>query len=81
MIKARELYEAALRADPNWARPLTGLAVVDWYEARRGWSASREDSIRSGMALAERAIQVDPNEPIGYQVLSNLLFLTGQRMS
>ena len=36
LIKSRELREAARRADPNWARPLAGLALVDWYEARRG---------------------------------------------
>ena len=78
MIKARELYEAARRADPNWSRAVAGLAAIDWYEARRGWSASREDSIRSGMALAERAIQMDPNEPTGYMQLGNLLFLIDQ---
>jgi len=78
MIKARELYEAARRADPNWALPVAALAQPDWYEARRGWSASREDSIRSGMALAERAIQMDPNDPSGYMALGNLLFLVGQ---
>jgi len=78
MIKSRALGKAARRADPNWARPLAELALVDWYEARRGWSASREDSIRSGIALAERAIQMDPNEPLGYQALGNLLFLIGQ---
>jgi adenylate cyclase len=78
MIKARELDEAAQHADPNWSRPVASLALVDWYEARRGWSASRKDAIRSGMALAERAIQMDPNDPLGYQALGNLLFLIGQ---
>jgi adenylate cyclase len=28
--------------------------------------------------LAERAIQMDPNDPLGYQALGNLLFLIGQ---
>jgi adenylate cyclase len=78
LIKSRELHEAARRADPNWSRPVASLALVDWFEARRGWSASREDSIRSGIALAERAIQMDPNDPLGYQALGNLLFLIGQ---
>jgi tetratricopeptide (TPR) repeat protein len=30
------------------------------------------------MALAERAIQMDPNDPSGYMALGNLLFLVGQ---
>jgi TolB-like protein/cytochrome c-type biogenesis protein CcmH/NrfG len=78
MIRARELYEAAHRADPDWARPLAGLASVDWYEAKQGWSLSREASIQSGIALAKQAIQMDPDEPQGYQTLGNLYALTGQ---
>jgi hypothetical protein len=48
MIRARELYEAAHQADPNWSRPVAGLVSVDWYEAKQGWSTSREESIQSG---------------------------------
>jgi adenylate cyclase len=78
MIRARELYEAAHRADPDWARPLAGLASVNWYEAKQGWSLSRETSIQTGIELARRAIQMDPDEPQGYQTLGNLYALTGQ---
>jgi adenylate cyclase len=78
MIRARELYEAANRADPNWSRPIAVLASIDWYEAKKGWSASREKSITSGMELAKRAIQMDPNDPLGYQALGNLYRLSGQ---
>jgi TolB-like protein/class 3 adenylate cyclase/Tfp pilus assembly protein PilF len=78
MIRARELYEAARQADPNWSRPVAGLASVDWYEAKQGWSTSREESIQSGMTLAQRAIQMDPDSPLGYQTLGNLYALTGQ---
>ena len=66
MIRARELYGAANKADPNWSRPIAGLASVDWYEAKQGWSASKENSIKSGMELAEQAIRMDPNDPLGY---------------
>jgi adenylate cyclase len=78
MIRARELYEAARQADPNWSRPLAGLASIDWYEAKQGWSTSKEESIKSGMKLAQRAIQMDPDSPLGYQTLGNLYALTGQ---
>lgn len=78
MIRARELYEAAHQADPGWARPVAGLASVDWYEAKQGWSASKEESIKSGMELAKEAIRMDPDEPQGYQTLGNLYALTGQ---
>jgi TolB-like protein/class 3 adenylate cyclase/Tfp pilus assembly protein PilF len=78
MIRARELYEAANKADPNWSRPIAVLASIDWYEAKKGWSTSREKSIESGMELAERAIQMDPKDPLGYQALGNLYRLIGQ---
>ena len=78
MIRARELYEAAHKADPEWSRPLAGLASIDWYEAKQGWSTSREESIQSGIQLAQRAIQMDPESPLGYQTLGNLYALIGQ---
>jgi adenylate cyclase len=78
MLRARELYKAAIEADPDWARPLAGLAAVDWYEAKQGWSRSRQSSIQAGIELAQRAIQMDPDEPQGYQTLGNLYALTGQ---
>jgi adenylate cyclase len=78
MIRARELYESAHQADPNWARPLAGLASVDWYEAKQEWSISKAASIQTGIELAQQAIQMDPNEPQGYQTLGNLYALNGQ---
>lgn len=78
MIRARELTVAANRADPNWSRPLAVLASIDWYEAKQGWCASKEEAIQSGMELAERAIQMDSNDPLGYQALGNLYRLRGQ---
>jgi adenylate cyclase len=78
MIRARELYEAAHKADPDWSRPIAGLASIDWYEAKQGWNVSKEELIKSGMKLAERAIRMDPNDPLGYQALGNLYRLRGQ---
>jgi len=78
MIRARELYEAANKADPNWSRPIAVLASIDWYEAKQGWSISKGKSVKSGMELAEQAIQMDPKDPLGYQALGNLYRLIGQ---
>ena len=76
-LRARELYEAAGEADQNWGRPLAGIAFTHWMDARKGWSASREESIRLGMESAERAVAMDPNEPLGYMALGNLHMLIG----
>jgi adenylate cyclase len=78
MTRARELYEAAHQADPNWSSPLAGLASIDWYEAKRGWRTPKKEAIESGMDLARRAIQMDPDDPLGYQALGNLFALSGK---
>lgn len=76
-LRGRALYQAASEADPNWARPLAGIAFTHWIDARKGWSDSREESIRLGMEFAERAITMDPSEPLGYMALGNLFILDG----
>ena len=78
MARARELSEAAHQADPSWSRPLAVIASIDWYTAKQGWSTSKEETILSGMELAKRSIQMDPDDPLGYQSLGNLYALNGQ---
>ena len=78
MTRARELYEVAHQEDPKWSSPLAGLASIDWYEAKRGWRTPKEEVIQSGMDLAQRAIIMDPDDPLSYQALGNLYALSGQ---
>ena len=74
-MRARELYLAAHELDHKWARPVAGLAVISWWEVVRGWSDSREKSIKDGKKYAELAISLDPDDIAGYQALSNFYFL------
>lgn len=75
--RARALLEAAHRADPGWARPLAAIGWTHLHSAENGWSASREESIRLGIALTKQAIAMDPQEPLGYQALGRLHVLLG----
>jgi adenylate cyclase len=77
-MRARELYKAAAEADPNWAHPVGGQAWTYYEAVRRGWSKSKEEDIRQGVELAQKAIKMDPNEPIGYHHLGNLYFRMGK---
>ncbi len=77
MARARELLQRAHNLDPAWARPLAGLAWIHWYEARRGWTDDHAAWIDQGVALAERAIALDPTDPLGYMQLGNLVALNG----
>jgi adenylate cyclase len=76
-VRALELFEAAHRADPNWARPLGSMAKSHYFEARDGWSVSRQESIARGIECAERAIAMDPEEIFGYEALRGLNLLRG----
>jgi TolB-like protein len=77
-VRARELFNAAHETDPEWSRPIAGLAIIFWYEAKRGWTDTPEKSIRVGKQLAEQAITLNPDDVAGYQALANLYFLTNE---
>ena len=76
-VRTRELLQAAHELDPNWGRPLAGIAWSYWWEAKNGWTDDREGWIRKGIELAEQAIEMDPEEPLGYMQLGNLVQLQG----
>ena len=78
IARARHLFQQAHEEDGNWAHPLAGIALTYWYEAKQGWSTDREESIQLGIEFAERAIDVDPDDPDGYDALGNLFFLLHQ---
>jgi adenylate cyclase len=78
IIRARELFEAALIADPKWARPLAAIAHCYFYDARFGWGLPREDSIALAIDYAEQAIAMDAEESFGYQALRGLNLLLGK---
>ena len=77
-VRARELSQAAHEADPNWALPLGSIALTHWYEARMGFSQSRDESIRLGIEAAERAIELQPDDSVGYFALGNLMALVNE---
>jgi len=77
-VRARTLLEAAHEADPDWARPLSGLAFSHYLDVKYGWSESREESTKRGMTFAERAIAIDPEDSLPYQALRNFNLILGK---
>jgi TolB-like protein/DNA-binding winged helix-turn-helix (wHTH) protein/Flp pilus assembly protein TadD len=77
-LRARELWGRAAVLDPRWPRPVAGLALTNWAEAKWGWTNSKTKALQSAKVLAERTIELDPDEPLGHQALGTILFEQGR---
>ena len=53
--KAKELYEEALKLDPDYLSALVALAFCHLDEVRLGWSKNEEGSLQQANALCDRA--------------------------
>ena len=72
-IAARELFEQALKIDPNNADAVAGLADADLRDHINGWNDPHIDVAARAMAEAERAIALDPDYGEAYYIKADLL--------
>jgi len=65
-----ELFEAAVMADPGFARAWAALAAA--YAVGKGWSQSEKDRDYTSLAVAaaRKAIELNPELPLAYAVLA-----------
>ena len=61
--KARELFEKALKLDPDYAWAWTWLAWTYWVDARFGFSHSRAESFKRSIEVARKAVALDESDP------------------
>src|SRR3989442_461331 len=61
----------------NAARPRSSALDTSSRSGSAVGAASRPHAISAGIALAEKAIALGPNEPVGYMQLGNLVQLQG----
>ena len=66
---AREMFEKAIQADPNYARAMAENSLTYLWDVFQGWTDSREDWLQRGEELARRAIAIDHFEPWGFVAL------------
>lgn len=72
--KGKEYLERAVEIDPNYAWAWSRLAMIHYWDARFGFSASREESVKIGLEMARKAIAIDENLPEGHVALALLLY-------
>lgn len=66
---AREYVERAIGIDKNFARAYSLLSLTRIDEYRYNWTNSPQDSIRSAIQFAEKAVDIDPYLPQAYWIL------------
>jgi adenylate cyclase len=67
--RARELFEEAIRLDPNYGKAYAKLAWTHILYAGLGWSDNHEDSMARGKAAAIRGVEQEDEESWVHWVL------------
>jgi adenylate cyclase len=76
--KARQLYEQAVKLDPDWEIAWTMLAWTHWAEVRFGWSESPVESIKSAVEFARKATAINDKLPETHSLWSNIHLVQGE---
>jgi len=72
MSQAREYMRRSLEIDPMSGLAKGYIAATHMFDAVMAWSDDRERSVAEGIAAAQQAIALDPNEPHPRTVLASL---------
>jgi adenylate cyclase len=69
---ARQMFEDAIRSDPDWAQPYFLLGWTYLMESLSGWSSSSEFSFTEAISLAKRALTLDDSLPGPHGLMSQI---------
>jgi len=72
MSQARDYMEKSREIDPMSSLANGYVAATHMFDAVMGWSNDRDRSVTDGIAAAQHAIALDPNEPHPRTVLASL---------
>jgi tetratricopeptide (TPR) repeat protein len=73
-IEARDLLERAVTINPDFAAAHASIAATYANDYANGWAAIPEQSLQTALEIAERAVQLDEEEPQAHEVLAIALF-------
>ncbi len=77
-LRAREMFEQALRLDPGCARAWVALASSHMIDFNSGWGESPEDSLDEALRHARKAAQLDSADSYPYRLMTNMHSMKGQ---
>jgi adenylate cyclase len=71
--KARALIDAALEIDPDYGQALSYAAWCRAFSVFFNWSEVEENDRKDGLAMARRAIEVDPEDATTLRMVANVI--------
>jgi adenylate cyclase len=72
-IEARNLLGRAITINPDFAAAHASIAATYVLDYANGWAEIPEQSLRTALEIAERAVQLDEEEPYAHDVLAMAL--------
>jgi len=76
--KARDKFNRAIEIDPDYARAWAGLAYTHMHDVRLRFTDSREESLKSALDAARRAVAADESDAEARTMLARTLNASGR---
>ena len=74
-LRARRLFQEAVKIDPRYRGAWGWIAWTHWAEVRFLWSKDSAASIAAGKAAARKGIRLNPNDGGAHNALGSLYYL------
>ncbi len=68
-VEAGRLFERAVELDPRFATALARLAMTNWVLLTGDGRAATAEEVAAGLAIARRAFELDPRDPLVHAAL------------
>lgn len=77
-LRAMEHGRDALEQDPNYAQAMGMLSDFEWLDFHNGWSCEAPEVVAArANTLANRAIEIDPEEPFAHVAVASAALFRG----
>lgn len=73
LAETHKMLERALAIDPDMAQAYAYLAIARGVEYANAWNGRTKHDLEESLAIARKACEADPSEPMAHHALSNAL--------
>ncbi|MBL7205725.1 MAG: tetratricopeptide repeat protein [Desulfobacteraceae bacterium] len=76
--RAQELFERAVKVDPKYSYAWAMLGWTHWFDATYGYSASRSESFKKAVEIAQKAMGLDDAQPDVHALMGGIYLIQRQ---